>query len=67
MNIERLASNINRIIFDEDMSWYDLSVITGINYRTLLNIRNKKVKYVQSNTLEKITKALGVDLEELVK
>lgn len=58
--------NLRNILEDKEMTLTELSKETGITMKTLSAFQNQKVESVQFNTLEKITYALDITVEDLI-
>ncbi|CAD2072569.1 helix-turn-helix domain-containing protein [Phocicoccus pinnipedialis] len=58
--------NLREILEDKKMTLTELSKETGITMKTLSAFQNQKVESVQFNTLEKITYALDITVEDLI-
>ncbi|WP_279293659.1 helix-turn-helix domain-containing protein [Enterococcus cecorum] len=50
----------------KQISMYRLSKMTGIPEVTINNIKHKRIKSVSFHTVYKISKALEIDLEDLI-
>jgi len=58
--------NLRDILEEKKMTLTELSKETGITMKTLSAFQNQKVESVQFNTLEKITYALDITVEDLI-
>lgn len=62
-----LKFQIDKILKQKEKSLYWLSKETGISYPTLHKIMNNTTVSVSLDILEKLCKALEIDLDELLK
>lgn len=58
--------NLKELLKERNMTLSDLSKITGITMKTLSAFQNQKVESVQFNTIEKVTYALDIAVEDLI-
>lgn len=59
---EKLEKYLN----EKEITMYQLSKITDIPEATINNIKHKRIKSISFHAAYKISKALEIDLEELV-
>ncbi|OGY85278.1 MAG: DNA-binding protein [Candidatus Kerfeldbacteria bacterium RIFOXYA2_FULL_38_24] len=65
-SVKKLAINIKRIRTEKNMTQGDLCRATGLDRAYISNIESAK-KNPTLKTIEKIAKALGVSVDELMK
>lgn len=58
--------NLKEILKEKNMTLSDLSKTTGITMKTLSAFQNQKVESVQFNTIEQVTYALDISIEDLI-
>lgn len=58
--------NLKKILKARNMTLSDLSKITGITMKTLSAFQNQKVESVQFNTIDQVTYALNISVEDLI-
>lgn len=58
--------NLKELLKEQNMTLSDLSKITGITMKTLSAFQNQKVESVQFNTIDQVTYALDVSVEDLI-
>ena len=58
--------NLKNLLKERDITLSELSKETGITMKTLSSFQNQRVESVQFNTLEQITYALNVSIEDIL-
>ncbi|UNB46766.1 helix-turn-helix domain-containing protein [Staphylococcus coagulans] len=58
--------NLREILREKNITLSELSKMTGITMKTLSAFQNQKVESVQFNTIEQITYALNISVEDLI-
>ncbi|MHA1676772.1 MAG: helix-turn-helix domain-containing protein [Candidatus Njordarchaeales archaeon] len=62
-----LAQNIKRLRIKKKLSQEKLARLADISYNTIVKIENEGSKNPTIQTLAKISKALGVSVDDLIK
>jgi transcriptional regulator with XRE-family HTH domain len=62
-----LAQNIKRLRIKKKLSQEKLARLADISYNTVVKIENEGSKNPTIQTLAKISKALGVSVDDLIK
>jgi len=65
--IESIARNIRVERAKQNITILELAEHSGVNVSTLSKIENAKKTTIRPSTLEKVARALNVDLQDLVK
>lgn len=60
-----IQSQLETLLQDRTISHEEFSDMTGINPKTLTKLINGRAKSITFNHLNKITRALGIELDEL--
>ncbi|EMZ42678.1 MULTISPECIES: helix-turn-helix domain-containing protein [Atopobium] len=61
-----MKSNIKNLLDERNLTWRDLSRLTGIPYRTLFKYQAKSIAGMPLRRVLAVTKALSCSAEDLV-